>query len=119
MLRRANTGWADGLLTVPSGHVDQGDTVVSSAVKETKEESGVNVLPEDLEFIHVDYILDEYVNFYFRATKWTGEPYVAEPAMASEGIWCDKNNLPNDIVPPLKNLFTQLSHGNNFSEYSR
>ncbi len=119
MLRRSNTGWSDGLFTVPAGHVDKGDFVIESAIKETKEEAGVTLLPENLEFIHVDFIRDEYVNFYFKASIWTGEPCVGEPEMASEGVWCDLNNLPDDIVPPIKNLFLQLQNGKAFSEYSR
>ena len=119
LLRRANTGWSDGLLTVPAGHVDKGDNVIESAIKETKEEAGVLITADDLELIHVDYLLDEYVNFYFRATSWVGEPKVGEPDMASEGLWCDKNNLPDDLVPPLKNLFIQLGQQKLFSEYCR
>ncbi|MBY0537911.1 NUDIX domain-containing protein [Patescibacteria group bacterium] len=119
MLRRANTGWSDGLLTVPAGHVDKGDFVIESAIKEAKEEAGVSINPEDLEFLHVDFIRDEYVNFYFKATKWEGEPGVGEPEMASEGIWCDLANLPDDIVPPIQNLFVQIKQGKAFSEYSR
>lgn len=49
-LRRANTGWADGMLTVPAGHVDKGDKVREAAIKETKEEACVDVSIEDLEF---------------------------------------------------------------------
>jgi 8-oxo-dGTP diphosphatase len=115
-LRRFNTGWADGLLTLPAGHVDKGDSVIKSAIKETKEEAGVDVSPEDLEFIHVDYILDEYVNFYFRANKFTGEPFLCEPHAASEAIWINKNMLPEDIVPQVKNLLIQLQTKNYFSE---
>jgi len=119
LLRRANTGWADGLLTVPAGHVDQGDMVIGTAVKETKEEAGVVVDPADLAFIHVDYIRDEYVNFYFRATAWVGEPTNAEADKASEGFWCPLNSLPDDVVPQLKNLFTQRATGSYFSEIGR
>ena len=62
-LRRANTGWADELLTVPAGHVDRGDCVLEAAVKEVREEAGVVVKAPDLEFVHVDYQYDEYTNF--------------------------------------------------------
>lgn len=50
-LRRANTGWADGMLTVPAGHVDKGDNVTEAAIIETKEEACVDVTAEDLEFL--------------------------------------------------------------------
>ena len=115
-LRRANTGWADGHLTLPSGHVDKGDMPRETAVKETKEEAGVVVAPEDLEFVHVDYIRDKYVNFYFKATKWEGEPKIGEPDLASEAVWADKHNLPNDVIEQLKNMFKQYKNSSYYSE---
>lgn len=118
-LRRANTGWADGLLTIPAGHVDKGDLVKEAAIKETKEESLVDVAIEDLEFVHVDYIKDEYINFYFRAQKWTGEPGLGEPHLASEAVWIDKHNLPADVTPQLKNLFQHIQQQSFFSEFTR
>lgn len=118
-LRRANTGWADGMLTIPAGHVDKGDFIKEAAIKEAKEEASVDVQIEDLEFIHVDYIRDEYVNFYFRAKKWTGEPRLGEPHLASEVLWIDKNNLPEDVTPQLKRLFQQMNEGSYFSEFDR
>jgi len=118
-LRRANTGWADGLLTVPAGHVDEGDFIKEAASKEAKEEAGVDIKIEDLDFIHVDYIKDEYVNFYFKAKKWIGEPKLGEPHLASEALWFDKNQLPEDITPQLKRLFQQITLGSFFSEFKR
>jgi len=118
-LRRANTGWADGMLTIPAGHVDKGDFVREAAIKETKEEALVDVQIEDLEFVHVDYIRDEYVNFYFKAQKWTGEPGLGEPHLASEAVWIDKNNLPEDVIPQLKRLFQQINQNSFFSEFNR
>ena len=33
MLRRLNTGWADGIWTIPSGHVEKGERVRDAAIK--------------------------------------------------------------------------------------
>ena len=118
-LRRANTGWADGLLTIPAGHVDKGDLVTEAAIKETKEEAMVDVRGEDLEFVHVDYLRDEYVNFYFKAKQWTGEPGLGEPHLASEALWIDKDSLPEDVTPQLKKLFQQTEGHSYFSESDR
>ena len=118
-LRRANTGWADGMLVVPSGHVDQGDQVTEAAIKETKEEACVDVKVEDLEFVHVDYLRDEYTNFYFKAKDWSGEPKLGEPDLASEAIWIDKNEIPEDMTPQLRRLFKQMERGSYFSEIER
>ena len=118
-LRRANTGWADGMLTVPAGHVDKGDQVREAAIKEAKEEACVDVGVDDLEFVHVDYLRDEYTNFYFKATQWTGEPKLGEPDFASEAVWIDKNNLPDDVTPQLRRLLSLMKQGSYFSEIER
>jgi len=118
-LRRQNTGWSDGLLTVPAGHVDKGDFVREAAQKEVHEEAGVVIALDDLEFVHVDYLRDEYVNFYFKATSWSGEPRLGEPDLASEAVWIDKNNLPTDMIPQLKRVFEQINQGMYFSEEAR
>lgn len=118
-LRRANTGWADGLLTVPAGHVDKGDTIRQAAVKEVREEAGVEVKEEDLEFVHVDYQRDRYVDFYFKARTWEGTPYVGEPNLSSEALWIEKDNLPDDVIPQLKNMFTQIEKQVFFSDVER
>ena len=55
LLRRANTGWADGQLTLPAGHVESGDGVGTTACKEVKEETGVDVREIELEVLHGDY----------------------------------------------------------------
>jgi ADP-ribose pyrophosphatase YjhB (NUDIX family) len=118
-LRRANTGWADGMLTVPAGHVDKGDQVRDAAVKEAKEEALVDIRREDLEFIHVDFLRDEYTNFYFKAKQWSGEPALGEPEMASEAIWIDKRQIPDDVVPQLRRMFSEVEGGSFFSEIER
>jgi mutator protein MutT len=118
-LRRANTGWADGMLTVPAGHVDEGEGVSEAAVKEVKEETGVTVDINDLDFIHVDYIKDEYVNFYFKAVKWNGEPVALEQDKSSEGVWFSIDDLPDDMVPQLRNMFARTKSEKLFSDIDR
>ena len=115
-LRRANTGWADGLLTFPAGHVDKGESILHAAAREVREEAGVEVREEDLEFLHVDYIRDECVNFYFRTHVWSGTPHLAEPHASSEVLWVAKENVPKDVIPQLHNLFSQVEKGSYFSD---
>ena len=116
LLRRANTGWADGMLTLPSGHIDKGETAVEAAIKETREEAGVEVQAEDLEFLHVHYVHDAYVNFYFKATTWEGEAVLNEPHLCSEVMWVNKNEIPEDAIYHVKNLFEQMKTDSKFSD---
>ncbi|CAM5563744.1 hypothetical protein GCM10010329_70230 [Streptomyces spiroverticillatus] len=46
--RRANTGYADGLLHAPSGHVEDGEDVRAAMIREAAEEVGVTLAADDL-----------------------------------------------------------------------
>ena len=51
--RRANTGWMDGHLCPPGGHIEVGETPVLAMLREIKEELGVVVKPEDKQPLQV------------------------------------------------------------------
>ena len=116
MIKRANTGWADGMWTIPSGHMEQGQTVLEAAIKETREEAGVIVKAEDLEFVHVHSVFDAYVNFYFKTSVWEGEPHLAEPSKCSEVAWVPSDTLPEDSIMQVRSLLKQMKLGSYFSE---
>lgn len=115
LMRRFNTKWAAGLLTLPSGHVELGERIVDAAVREVKEEAGVTVKPEDLEFMHVHYVQDIYSSFYFRATQWEGEAYCAEPELCSEVLWEPVDALPGDTIAQVRFMYKSYKEGISFS----
>src|ERR1700722_10708962 len=51
--RRANTGWMDGSLCIPGGHVEVDETPRQAAIRELEEELGIKAHVDDLEFICV------------------------------------------------------------------
>lgn len=116
MLRRKDTGWNDGRLTLPSGHVDKGEGVRSAATREVKEEAGVTVKEGDLTFVHAHYCFDTYTNYYFRANVWEGEPILNEPHLASEAVWVSKNNIPKDTIFHVRHMFAEIEKNNYFSD---
>ena len=116
LLRRSNTGWADGMWTIPSGHVEKGESVIEAAIKEANEEAGVVIKPEDLTFVHAHAVEDAYINFYFTATKWEGEAYLAEPLKCSEVAWVSLDTIPNDTIMQVRSLIKNLPEGKYFSE---
>lgn len=85
---RAATGYMDGWWAAgAAGHVERGESVHQAAVRETREELGVVVDPADLEPMCVLHRtassgapIDERVDFFFAARRWTGEPTTLEPA---------------------------------------
>lgn len=96
--RRAGTGYGDGLWHLPSGHLEAGESVIEAAVREAREETGVDLDPADLTFVHVMHRAPERVGLFFAATRWRGEPYNAEPHRCSELGWWPLDKLPHDMV---------------------
>lgn len=122
LLRRANTGWADGNYIVPSGHIDGNEPLTAAACREAREEAGVMIRPEDLQFVHVMHRKDiygdqkEYLDFFFAAAKWEGEPYNAEPGKCDDLRWFPLDALPETVLPFVKVVVDEYQSGEPFSE---
>ena len=102
--QRANTGYLDGYWDLPSGHVEYGESIQQTAVRELLEEVGVRVHEEDLTLVHIDqYFIGradnrDYVNFTFSASNWQGEPKICEPEKCSAIGWFKPGALPEKCV---------------------
>src|SRR5215469_4434136 len=88
LLRRANTGFADGAWSVPGGSLDDGETLVAAAAREALEETGLAIDPDDLAFAHLCHHADPdglaRIGVFFTAHRWAGQPVNAEPHLCSE-----------------------------------
>lgn len=120
LLRRFNTGWEDGKYTLISGHIDGNETIMQAMSRETFEEVGINISPEDLKVVHVMHrkSTTEYVDFFLIPSKWKGVPKVKELDKCDDIQWFDMNSLPSNILPNVKFALSQISLGKTFSEYS-
>jgi len=119
LMRRFNTGWKDGMYTLPAGHVDGNETIADSMTREALEETGVLVKSEDLSVVHtVHQIGDkEYIDFYLQANKWNGDPSILEPDKCDDIQWFSLNELPDKLLPNVKDVLKQLENGQTFSEF--
>jgi len=104
LLRRFNTGYADGQYSVPAGHLDGGETVIAAAAREAQEETGVRIEAEDILFSSVMHRIegDERVDFFVQVDQWQGEPVNTEPDKCDELRWVSINELPDNIIPYVK-----------------
>jgi ADP-ribose pyrophosphatase YjhB (NUDIX family) len=116
---RSNTDWMNDYYGLPSGKVEKGESFSAGAIGEALEEIGINIHPADLEFTHVMHRFEgrDWVDVYFTARKWQGEPYNAEPHMHSELAWLDPNNLPKNVIPSVEFALQQITAGKKYSEY--
>jgi 8-oxo-dGTP diphosphatase len=98
LMRRAGSGYGDGQLGLPAGHVDRGETVTESVTREVKEELGIT--PADVTPAGVMFRMstEPRVDFFFTATSWDGEPHIREPHKCTELVWADPANVPADTL---------------------
>jgi len=119
LLRRFQTGYADGYYSVPAGHLDGNEPVHLAAIREAKEEVGVPITPEDIRFAGVFHRFenDERIVFFMKVSHWVGEPYNAEPNKCDELCWADVNRLPDNMVPYVRRAIDNFVFGIIFQEY--
>jgi 8-oxo-dGTP diphosphatase len=94
--------WAAGA----AGHVEAGESALAAVVREAREELGVVVDPADVTALSVQHrgiphgpALEQRVDFFFAATRWTGTPALQEADKADDLRWFPLVRLPAPVVP--------------------
>jgi len=104
LMRRAGSGYRDGQLGLPAGHLDGDEDLVSALVRELREELGITVDGDD---VRLEVVLhgraedendSEYLHLFFRVARWGATPVIAEPDKCTELVWADMDHLPADAV---------------------
>ena len=120
MLRRFGTGWMDGLLTPPTGHIDRGEPGAICAVRELREEAGLEASADDVAHAITVHRRDEdgivYYDSYFIVRSWKGEPKVCEPNKADAVIWLSYDELGNEVVPTVLRAIKAYQAGQHYLE---
>jgi 8-oxo-dGTP diphosphatase len=104
LIRRAGTGYRDGQLSVPAGHLDGGEDAVSGLLRELREEVCIDADRDSCRLAVVmhrapeDDDDSEYLDLFFTVDGWSGTPVIGEPDKCSELTWVDRHHLPADVV---------------------
>jgi 8-oxo-dGTP diphosphatase len=122
LLRRFNTGYADGQYSVPAGHLEGGETVIAAAVREAQEEVGIQLDPGQIAFSSVMHrmeggIEEERVDFFVHVRHWQGEPFNAEPDKCDDLCWRNVQQLPENMVPYVRRALANHLAGIRFDEF--
>ncbi|HYK85592.1 MAG TPA: NUDIX domain-containing protein [Ktedonobacteraceae bacterium] len=91
----------------PSGHIDYGETPEQTAIRETKEETGVTISNPKFRVVTNDVFEKEqkhYITVWFEAEYVSGEPKVSAPEEESDVGWFTWDNLPQPLFLPLQHL---------------
>ena len=117
LLRRANTGYADGQYSVIAGHLDGDETVQIAARREAREEAGITIAPHDLAVVGVMQrraatpAEDERIDFFLMASKWSGALRNAEPHKCDDLGWYPLDDLPPNLIPYVRRALDNYRRG--------
>lgn len=118
--RRANTGYMDGSYSLPAGHHDGNETLREAMAREAREEVGITIHPDDMEFVyllHRPYAADgDRVDAYFLVRKWEGDPVNLEPEKCDDLQWFKKDALPETVIPKIKMVIEAVEKGETYGE---
>jgi len=117
--RRYKTGYFDGYYSLPAGHLDGKETCKQALVREAKEEIGLDLDSSGLKFIHAmnrKIPEDERIDFFFTIDEWEEEPKIMEPEKCDDLGWFEINNLPENIIPHVKQAINCFMNDINYSE---
>jgi 8-oxo-dGTP diphosphatase len=119
LLRRQNTGYEDGRLSVVAGHVEPGESVTRAALREIREEVGLALAPERLQVVGVMHRKseDERVDFFLACRLAHEEPRNCEPGRCSELRWVPLGDLPQDTIPYVRAALKNYRRGVWFEEF--
>ncbi len=118
--RRFNTGYEDGKYSLVAGHVDKGETFTEAIIREVKEEAGITLQSEDLSVVHVmnrNIKGNERIDVFFVAEKWTGNIENKEPNKCDDLSWFDLGNIPDNVIPYIKEAINHIKNKIIYSEF--
>ena len=118
--RRYKTGWRDGNYSLVAGHVDGKEPATEALIREVKEESSLELRPDDVRMVHAMHrnCLDgaEYIDMFFTVDTWIGEPHIMEPEKCDDLRWFPIDDLPENTLPYIRQAIALIGQGMNFSE---
>lgn len=120
LAKRHNTGYCDGQWGLPAGHVEAGETFTQALVREMQEELGIGLAVNDLHLVHVNHRKaedrSERVNAFFVAESWSGEVGNREPEKCSAVEWFPMEQLPEMVIPYIRETLEHIGKGSGYQE---
>lgn len=121
LLRRFNTGYEDGKLSVPAGHLDGNESVIEAGIREAWEETGIRIGPTDIRIVQVmhRFAEEERIDYFLTASTWEGEIINSEPEKCDLLAWFPVDDLPGNTIPYVAYGIQCWRDNVNFPQYGR
>ena len=108
LMRRSNTGWNDGMYALMGGHVKDNENIFDAAVREAKEELGIQVKPENLKPLFCMQVNPDHVYFYIGCDKFDGEIKNMEPDQCDDLKFFETDKFPENLIEADKNALDKI-----------
>jgi 8-oxo-dGTP diphosphatase len=122
LLKRQGTTHGNGTWAPPGGHMNFGESPEQAAIRETQEETAVNIDTVKFRVITNDVFETEglhYITIWIEAKYVSGEPRINAPDEMSELAWFTWDNLPEPLFLPLQNLLTGKTYPSQTTSYDK
>ena len=98
-----------GSWSVPGGHLEFNESPEETAIREVREETGLEIGNVSFAAVTNDVFTDEgkhYVTLWMKSDWVGGEPTITEPDKFVEQAWVDFDSLPDPLFLPWRQLLT-------------
>jgi 8-oxo-dGTP diphosphatase len=89
--------------------------------QEAKEEAGIDIDVEDLEFVHTMHRRKSdgstKLDIFFRCNQWDGQITNAEPHKCDLMDWFTSEELPGNTVPYIRAAISAINTSHQFTEF--
>ncbi|MEX1997492.1 MAG: NUDIX domain-containing protein, partial [Candidatus Andersenbacteria bacterium] len=116
LLMKRTGSHGEGTWSCPGGHIDFGESLEQTAVRETKEEVGIDIVDVKFKAITNDVFPDDqkhYITVWMEGYYSSGNSSINSARKLTEVDWFDLDNLPQPLFVPLQNLVEGKSYPKN------
>ncbi len=116
MGKRLNTSFGAGQYHVPAGHLEVDETIIDGAIREAREETGIELAPDALDLAYVMHFRgdSDRLSLFFIAERWHGEIGNCEPEKCAGWEWIPTDKLRQNTVPYARHAIIDLLAGRRF-----
>lgn len=115
---RKNTGYCDGMWSLPAGHVEDGEPATEGMIREAYEEVGVELLPSQIKVVHVMHRKTNRLNvdMFFECHSWQNTVRNLEPNKCEKLEFFRLDSLPTNVIDYISVALKHVLQGEFYSE---